>query len=39
MMALRLEERPRTVKELLALATSINDRMTERVLERKGHLY
>ena len=38
-MAFRLEERLGTVKELLALAMSIDDRMIEQALERKGHLY
>ena len=38
-MALRWEERLGTVEELLALAMSIDDRMIERALERKGHLY
>ena len=37
--ALRSEERPGTVKELLALAMSIDDRIIERALERKGHSY
>ena len=38
-MSLRAEDRPGTVEELSTLASNIEDRATERALERKGATY